>query len=295
VRKCRLHCCSARFSCGRISLPLVVALVLSAALLVRVLAAVNDWRRSADVSAAATVQPVQPHAPVTDLAAVQALGLFGAGSTAPSAPIILDAAAVSGLDLRLHGVAVAPNAADSVAIIASNGRVDSYRIGATLPVGVAVVLTAVAPDHVVIDNNGSTLALGLYDHARQPAVRGGNTAALPLAANAAGMEVGAAGTQVQSLQQRTQAAARLAEIIEVSPAAADGALIGYRLMPGARLKDFVQLGFRDNDIVTAVNGIALTDVANLPELYRLMNEAGDVSFSLLRDGQPLTLQMTLAP
>lgn len=273
----------------------MVTLVLGAALLARIVAAVNAWPRIAETSGAATSLPVQPEQPVTDLAAVQALALFGEGTTVAPVPMLADAVAVSGLDLRLDGVAVAANADDSVAIIASNGRVGSFRVGDTLPAGVNVVLAEVAPDHVVLDNNGSPLALGLYDSARRQTSSGSGIAAPDDAARGAAALAASRGADTQTLQQRTQAAARLAEIIEVSPAAADGALIGYRLTPGARLKDFVQLGFRDNDIVTAVNGIALTDVANLPELYRLMNEAGDVSFSLLRDGQPLTLEMTLAP
>ena len=90
---------------------------------------------------------------------------------------------------------------------------------------------------------------------------------------------------------RHAAAVTLAEVIQVSPAVENGALVGYRLVPGARLKEFVQYGFQTNDVVTAVNGIPLNDMANVPQLYSLMNGASEVSFSLMREGKPLTLQI----
>lgn len=283
---------------GRAGLPLLVACVLALALLLRLALAVQDWRVDADAltEVAPSDNPVVK--PAVDLAAVQALALFGDAASAGS-PSVFGEAAASTLDLQLEGVIVASRAEDSRAVIVVQGRQQGFRVGEVLPVGVDVTLKAVMADHVVIGNGGSDEVLPLYAGRRPAGEPGAAAAVLPATASAAPVHKAettvANGTGVPTLQQRQQAAARLAEIIEVSPAASNGQLLGYRVAPGARLKDFVQLGFRNGDVVTAINGIALADVGNLPELYRLMNEAGDVSFSLLRDGQPLTLDMTLAP
>src|SRR5690606_36749475 len=86
----------------------------------------------------------------------------------------------------------------------------------------------------------------------------------------------------------------LAEVIEIRPAQRNGRLIGYQLSPGVRLKEFVQLGLRTGDIVTAVNGIPLDDLGAVQSLGSLMNGATEVSFSLLREGQVQNLRISLA-
>lgn len=287
-----------RHCAGRAGAPLLVALVLAMALLLRLALAVQDWRADAATNAAVVPAGNQVVAAEVDVAAVQALALFG-DSTGAGAPAAFGEVAASGLDLQLEGVVVASRPEDSRAIIVVQGRQHSFRIGDALPTGVDVTLKAVAADQVIVGNGARDEVLRLYDGPR--AARQQNPA-LPHVAAAIGstavdngLVAVATAARGPDLQQRQQAAARLAEIIEVSPAAANGQLLGYRLAPGSRLKDFVQLGFKSGDVVTAINGIALGDVGNLPELYRLMNEAGDVSFSLLRDGQTLTLDMTLAP
>jgi general secretion pathway protein C len=283
------------FSAGRVALSAVIALLLLLALGGRLLVAVRDWQPAAPPSVVASGEQPGPQTVTVNLAAVQALQLF-AGSTAADPARQLPVLASTELNLSLEGVVIASDAANSVAVLVSNGQQQSYRVGATLPIGVAVSLVRVAQDHVILDNNGIEQALWLYaDNKSKPSAGAGDqrtaTASTATATLANALNSGPAAAP----QQIQKAAARLAEIIEVAPALANGALVGYQLSPGYRLKEFVQLGFKTNDIVTAVNGVALNDMANLSQLYGLMNQAGDVSFSVLRDGQPVTLQMTMAP
>jgi general secretion pathway protein C len=154
-----------------------------------------------------------------------------------------------------------------------------------LPAGANIRVDSIARDHVVVDNRGQREVLWLF------AVNN----ASPAASGAA-----IAGTTRLNLPPGTdervvKTAARLAEIISVTPEQTNGVLIGYRLSPGARLKDFVNLGFEDGDIVTAVDGIALNDMTNLPKLYSLMDGASEVSFSLMRNGTPMQRKVTLMP
>ncbi len=270
-------------------------------LLLRLGLAVINWPPLAVVTRVEPAQPGGQDPQTVDLASVQSLKLFAASNAALAQTAAAQArTATTELDLSLEGVVLASDPKDSRALIVSNGQQHSYRRGDALPVGARVSLADIARDHVLIRNNGIEQALWLYDAGHHP--KAGKTAASTSMQRAAAAEPvaangGAAAAQVVQAapQQIRKVAARLAEIIEVAPAAANGQLIGYRLSPGFHLKDFVQLGFKTNDIVTSINGIALNDKANLPELYNLMNKPGDVSFSLLRDGQPLALQMTLAP
>ena len=278
---------------GRITLPTIIALLLILALTFRIGMAgkeLTDESASALLPSAGSSGP--PVNTEIDLARVQGLNLFG---EAPNLDVSSSQATSANanqtsLNLQLEGVVIAADASRSAAIIVVGGKQGTYRIDETLPVGNQVKLASVYSDHVIINNDGASESLWLYDANKT------NTAGQGSSTTTAG----ASSTSALINQLRAQranapaVAATLGEIIQVAPAQANGELVGYRLSPGVKLKEFVQLGFKENDIVTSVNGIALNDMRNLPQLYSLMNEATEVSFSLLRNGQPLTLQISLA-
>lgn len=269
--------------------PALVVLVLMLAIMLRLYVAWQDWSAMADT---ATPVPGERPSVAVDVPAVQALGLFGGNAARAGSP--LGNLATTELDLRLDGVVLATPAERSLAFIVSGGQQHSYRSGDELPVGDHVTLAGVAQDHVRIRNGGVEQVLWLYRKG-EPAPAAAKSAMVS-AGTAPRQTVVPAAAQPQAAQQQiSKVAGRLAEIIEVSPAISNGHMLGYRLAAGAHIKEFVQLGFKQGDILTSVNGIALNDMANLPELYNLMNRPADVSFSLLRDGQPLTLQMTMTP
>lgn len=267
---------------------MAVAVLLALALVLRLSLVVSQWAGDAPLVVPAAAAPVpQP----VDIAAVQALQLFGNRTAQPASA--LANLATTDLELVLDGVVLANPSSSSQALIASGGRQRSYRAGDTLPVGNNVTLEYIAQDHVVIHNNGVEQVLWLFKKAQGPAsVTEGKQAAV-VQSSALRNLPGATATLPAAPQQIRKAAVWLAEAMTVEPAIANGHLIGYRVNPGMRLKEFVQLGFKQGDILTSANGISLTDMANLPELHNLMNRSTDVSFSLLRDGQPLSLQMTL--
>jgi general secretion pathway protein C len=266
---------------GRVSVALAVAWLLGFALLLR--AGLPLWgylaaKPAADLATATADPATGRHAP--DLAALQSLALFDSGA------IVTDAARPAlntALNLRLEGVILAGNGANSMAVIVSGDQRGSYRAGDTLPAGANVLVDSIARDHVVIDNRGQREVLWLFEGAETTPAAG-----TAITGNAAGFVL-----PPGSDQRVVRTAARLAEIISVAPEQVNGQLVGYRVTPGARLKEFVQLGFETNDIVTAVDGIALNDIANMPKLYGLMDGATEVSFSLLRNGTPLNLKVTL--
>jgi general secretion pathway protein C len=280
---------------GRITLTAIIALLLVLAVIFRVGMAGKALTEQDSSASQQVVASSDPEADLeVDLARVQALNLFGAApdqGTSSSQASATNTNQTS-LNLQLEGVVIATDTTRSAAIIVIGGKQGTYRVGETLPVGNRVQLESVHNDYVIIDNAGAAESLWLYDMAKT------NTPGSAGSARSTAASAGDTKELINRLRaQRANApavAATLGEIIQVTPAQANGELVGYRLAPGIKLKEFVQLGFKENDIVTTVNGIALNDMRNLPQLYSLMNEATEVSFSLLRNGQPQTLQISLA-
>lgn len=279
---------------GRATLPLLVALVAGIALVLRVgLPLGSAWlappeapgTQPAAADVAANTEP--------DLALLQSLPLFADGPAAVSIPAPAPMPALNtALNLRLEGVMLAGDGKNHQAVILGSAGRGSYRVGDSLPGNANVKVASIARDHVIVDNRGQHEVLWLYSNG-QPAASAGTA---PTGTNAPARGTAAGIVLPPGTEERVaKSAVRLAEIISVAPEVVNGQLAGYRLSPGVRLKEFVQLGFRTNDIVTAVNGIALNDMANLSKLYGLMDEATEVSFSLLRDGVPLQLKVTLDP
>ena len=75
----------------------------------------------------------------------------------------------------------------------------------------------------------------------------------------------------------------LAGLVSISAVQSDGGLKGYRVAPGRDAAQFTALGFKAGDIVTAVNGYALSDPTNTVRLYQLMRDATDATFEVERE------------
>ena len=86
----------------------------------------------------------------------------------------------------------------------------------------------------------------------------------------------------------------LAGLVSISAVQADGGLKGYRVAPGSDAAQFKALGFQSGDIVTAVNGYALSDPTNTVRLYQMMRDATDAVFEVDRDGTPVSISISLS-
>lgn len=282
---------------GKVALSTLVALLVGLALLLRFATGLQELLLDAPVSQALSPESIQTQDASIDLAAIKALQLFSdhaavvSSANAP-AELPLNAPATV-LNLQLEGVMLSSQSEQSVAVIVSQAQQRSYRQGDSLPGASGLSLQAVAKDHVLINNRGRVETLWL-DKNKQARVA---AAATSDAQSSSGSLADKSINSLNAMRSSNPAvaAATLAEIMEVSPAQANGQLIGYRINPGVKLKEFVQLGFRAGDVITQINGLALNDMSKLPQLYSLMNEATAVSFSLLRDGQPLSLNINLQP
>ncbi len=69
-------------------------------------------------------------------------------------------------------------------------------------------------------------------------------------------------------------------------------LLGYRISPGPEPAMFQRMGFQEGDVVTTINGMALTP-ANRLVLVATVSFAQHISVGLLRDGERQVLNFSL--
>jgi len=198
------------------------------------------------------------------------------------------------LALTLHGIIASSDPARARAIIQHSGGTDLYATGEALPVAGRVVLVKILERQLVLQNAGVYELLTLFDEAPEgiATVRqtGTATASRRAAPEGAAVEPAAAREVRDRLYRNPQS---IAELVQIAPVRVDGMLRGYRLAPGQDAAEFAQLGFQPGDVVTAINGIELSNPSNTLELYALMRTAREARFDVERDGQRMNLTISL--
>jgi general secretion pathway protein C len=192
------------------------------------------------------------------------------------------------LAFTLHGIAAGKRAADSRALIEANGDEEPYGVGAQLPGGVKI--HAIYADRVILDRGGSLETLRLP----QQDIGGGNSGNPDMA-----MQPRAMAPPTQSLGQLRQEIMnnpqRLMQVVRTMPVMDHGKLSGYRIYPAGNPSIFNQLGLKPGDVVTAVNGIPLTDPAQSMRVLSTIKTSDQISVSLLRNGQMQTQVLQMPP
>jgi general secretion pathway protein C len=278
----------------RIALYVLVAIWLMASLVRLVWTAVPVPQVTPRPQAAApggSVASVQ-----VDPVKVQGWHLFGVAGAAPvteqsqtKAANVDESAAETRLQLVLLGVIEVDVPEKGGAVIQAQGKEELFIVGEKLPVPGNVTLAKVLADRAIINNNGRFESLMLYDDA----------APRPQAVAAAPADEGV--IDRRSDQNITRMAAdyrqqllsnpvSLADVIKVSVAKGDdGSVIGYKIRPGRHQKQFSDFGFQSDDVVTAINGVELNNPTKALEVYRMLREAKDATFSVKRGDEDLTL------
>jgi general secretion pathway protein C len=233
-----------------------------------------------------------------DAAKIQSWHLFGNASQSaqpqesvkPAANAVDESAEQTRLQLVLLGVIEVDVQEKAAAIIQAQGKEDLYTVGDKLPVPGNVTLAKVLSDRAIIKNNGRFESLLLYDESMQrpraiPAPMAANEGVIDQRSDQAITKM-AANYREQLLVNPVS----LADVIRVSVAKGDdGSVIGYRIRPGRHQQQFTDFGFQPEDVVTAINGIELNNPTKALEVYRLLREAKDATFSVKRGDEDLTL------
>lgn len=182
------------------------------------------------------------------------------------------------LALTLHGIVAGKRAVDSRALIVANGDEEPYAVGAALPGG--AVIRAIFPDRVMLERDGRMEALRL-----PKADSGTGGATNPIAESQSPPPPLAPQNLGQLRQEIAQNPQRLMDVVRAMPVQEQGKLTGYRIYPAGNSPIFAQLGLHPGDVVTAVNGIPLTDPAQSMRIMSALKTSEPISLTLLRNGQ----------
>lgn len=209
------------------------------------------------------------------LDSVAAMQLFGAPQAAPQPAAAQINAPETSLNLTLRGLFAAARKESAFAIIAEGaGNERPYRIGGKL--GGGAVVHDILPDRVVLERSGR------YETLRLPKER------LELSAPAAATSGGAGltpamGSQLRDLRESIKNNPQeLLNLAELQPVMQGGQLRGYRIRPRRFLELFNAAGLTANDVVTAVNGIPVTDPAQFAALNAQLSSASSLRLSVER-------------
>lgn len=209
--------------------------------------------------------------------------LFGvATSDADQADIEAIDAPETRLNLQLQGILAAEDDAPSLAIIRSGQTEKIYAPGDTVSGGARV--HAILADRVILRRSGQLETL------RLPRL-GDKLEGIEISESAPVEDAGAAPLELGEPLPRDPES--LAELIRYRPILRDGSIYGFQVQPGQDRAAFVKAGLRPGDIVTAVNGTALNDPAEATQLMSKLQEADNITLTLERDGNLISVNLNM--
>ena len=245
-------------------------------------------------SAAAFEAPVQ-----VDIEALVSAELFGSAEIVVPEQSIADAPD-STASLKLLGVYAAENEQKASAIVEeTTGAQSVVFVGEALPGGYGS-LKQVFADRIIIDRGGRLETLRMEDLTGQLGDLSGPKEEEPVGKaeirsidKRRDAQVAQSLNDVRSKLQTDPASLRDVLSIEPSYDKGSGQLLGYRLGPGKDRKLFGRVGLQRNDLVTAINGVALDDPTRAMALLNDLNSAKELTLTLQRGGQQIDLQLPL--
>ncbi len=234
--------------------------------------------------------------PVSGLDAVAALHLFGQSEapTAVPAQSVIDAPETR-LSLTLKGIVAVSDGGHGRALIAEGSAAEKvYKVGDALSGG--AVLHEVLADKVILKRGSRFETLTLP---RKRAELSGAPSAAGARANSRSTPTtpgrrGAISHQLSTLRDKIAADPQQAlDLVQVQPVMEGGMIKGYRVNPGKQRRLFHGTGLRAGDVVTRVNGIALSDPAQMASLFAQFKSAASFNLEVERGGRPTNLTIDL--
>lgn len=214
-------------------------------------------------------------APAVDVDAIAATDLFGVPAASTAATDAVIEAPETRLNLTLTGIVASVDAGgESRALIANaSGEQRPYAIGD--PVVDDVSLHAIYSNRVILDRSGRFETLTLERIKAEASVQrtaAGATVGGDLAADLAAVR-----------QQILQQPASLSRYLRLQPQRENGKLVGYRVYPGQDRDLFQRVGLRPGELITAINGVPLSNPSDALKMLGQLAEASSVNITLVRD------------
>jgi general secretion pathway protein C len=218
------------------------------------------------------------------------------------------------LNIKIHGISASDNPKWASAILSSNGKQDSYHIGDTIPGSSRAILYEIKPDKVIIDrgnNKYETLHLAdtkfstvaIDDSPPEP----DPNSAVPdkyrgiTAPNKSGKPELVDRRSDKDLakklsgyrNQLISAPGSLSNLMRITTVKQNGMIAGYRVRPGRDRAFFKSMGLRRNDIVTAVNGVSMSDPSTSLTLLDTLSTAKEVEVTVKRGSKEMKILLGL--
>ncbi len=230
-----------------------------------------------------------------NLSSVAALHLFGEAGSAPASDVAPIDAPETRLKFTLKGVFADDRSDSAMAIIASGGNDEkSYRVGDVI--AGAATLHQILGDRVILKRGGQLEALylpkdadGLVISPAPPVyqrVVPSNINSVPTRS----LHTDNMGQLRQQLMENPQDALQL---INAQPVMENGQLTGFRVNPGKDRALFARVGLRPGDIITAVNGMQLSDATQMGQVFQQLKSAQQLNVTINRGGREQQLDLKL--
>ena len=258
-------------------------------------AAKLTWALIPGVPADAPTPVASPVAPEQSAGTTQAIDitrimdsdLFGAVSSEPVEPVAVSVLEAPETTLNLQLKATVADTLENrrgAAIIASGQVEKTYTVSDVIEGAGGAQLHAIYNDRVILNRAGRLETLSLPTE-----YASGNVGAV-YAAPAMPVPVEATLRSVIS-----DNATRINEIVRVAAHIEQGRMIGFRLNPGEQPEQFAALGFQPGDVVTEINGTAMSDPSRGLQVFESLGESTMANVTVVRDGAPqvLTIDTTL--
>ncbi len=252
-------------------------------------AATMSWRIVAsftpETRTAAVSRAVAKPEDRTSLSTVSQFHVFG---EADKEPVAIDQpieAPDTRLRLELTGLFASSDPKQSLAIIAEkNGKDESYRIGDNVPGN--ATLHEVYADRVILSRLGKLETLRLKEPAEKLEIGRSELRTAPDTTPRTSPMLKEMQEQYKNDPQA------LFQQLRITPVTEEGRITGYRFSHNNR-QFMQQIGLTTTDIITAVNGIPVTDSGKLFAMMKDADQMGEVNLTILRDGQPQDLYIRI--
>ena len=246
-------------------------------------AASMSWRLVASFSqpaqaVAVSRDVIKPQAR-TSLSTVPPLHVFG---EADKEPVAIDQpieAPDTRLRLELTGLFASSDPKQSLAIIAEkNGKDESYRVGDSVP-GNATV-HEIYSDRVILSRLGNLETLRLKEPAEKLDI-GRSTIPTETDTDATPRT----SPMLKDMQEMYRSDPQtLFQQLRITPVTDEGRITGYRFSHNNR-QFMKEIGLDPQDIITAVNGVPVSDSGKLFAMMKDVDQLGEVNLTIMRDGQ----------
>lgn len=255
---------------------------------------------SAANSPSVNASPTASRPSTINVNSIKNLKLFGDPAAQPESqqPQVQDAPQTR-LNLTLTGVVASDQSQAGTAVISQNGRQAAYSIGEKIE-GTNASVHEVFADRIIIRNGSQMETLMLdgkdFERLAQSNARRNSpapnmpTRAPSLKRNLTDVNSPVSRAQIEAMRQKPDS---FSNFIKVSPIRQNGDLLGYRVNPGSDTGLFAATGLRNNDVVTEINGLDLTDIGQAMEAMRVMRTAKEMQITVKRDGIEEALYLKL--